>query len=101
MRSLAALLSLCAATVLLCDCSALQAAKQSASDSFHTSFRSSFKTSFIKSCESGGTSEKLCGCVENSFERNYTDDQLMKMAANDPDTNNALAAAARVCAKAH
>jgi hypothetical protein len=94
MRSLASLTSLCAAAALLTGCSAVHAAQ----DSFHSSFRSSFKTSFVKSCTGTGASEKLCTCVEGKVEAANTDDQLMKMSADSPETSKMLADAAKACA---
>jgi hypothetical protein len=97
MRPLAALASLCAAA-LLTGCSAVHSAQQSAADSFHSSFRTSFKTSFIKSCTGSGASEKLCTCVEGKVEAANTDDQLMKMSADSPETTKMLADDAKACA---
>ena len=97
MRPLATLVSLCAAAALLCDCSAMHNAQQAATDSFHKSFRTSFKDSFVKSCTAQGATTKLCDCVEASMERDYTDDQLMKMSSSGDDANKAVSAAAHVC----
>jgi hypothetical protein len=81
--------------VILGGCSALQ---QSAAGGFHSGFRSSFKSSFIKSCMAQpGASEALCGCVATALERAHTDDQLIKMSPDDPDTNAELENDARAC----
>jgi hypothetical protein len=98
MRSLAPSIGLCTAVALLSGCSAIHAAAQNATDGFHTGFRSSFKTSFIKSCTRQGTSEKLCTCVEGKIAAANTDDQLMKLTADDDATRWMLQKAARACA---
>jgi hypothetical protein len=84
--------------VVFAGCSAIHNAQQSATSSFHSGFRSSFKSNFMKSCTAQvGTTETLCGCIESTLERGYTDDQLIKMAADDPETGKKLAEAARAC----
>lgn len=80
--------------VALVGCNALQ----SAAGGFHSGFRSSFKSNFIKSCTAqAGASEALCGCVAATLERAHTDDQLIKMSPDDPDTNTELNDDARAC----
>ncbi len=76
----------------------MNALQQSEMGGFHTGFRSSFKSSFIKSCMAqAGASEALCGCVAATLERAHTDDQLIKMSPDDPDTNGELNDDARAC----
>jgi uncharacterized membrane protein len=99
LRLLTRLASIGAAIALLSACSAIHAATQGATDSFHSSFRASFKSSFVKACTGQGASEKLCGCVEATLERDNTDDQLMKMTADSKETNKQLAAATKACAQ--
>jgi len=95
---LAASAVLFAAASLFGGCGAAKSLQQTAADSFHTSFRSSFKTSFMKSCTSAGAPEQRCDCVEATLERDYTDDQLVKMSANSSEAEQKLADAARACA---
>ena len=84
--------------VIFAGCSAIHNVQQSAASGFHSGFRSSFKSSFIKSCTAQvGTTEALCGCVESTLERANTDDQLIKMSADDPETSKKLGEAARAC----
>ena len=84
--------------VVFAGCSAIHNVQQSATSGFHSGFRSSFKSSFIKSCTAQvGATETLCGCIESTLERENTDDQLMKMTADAPETSKKLAAAARAC----
>jgi hypothetical protein len=84
--------------IILAGCSAVHNVQQSAATGFHSGFRSSFKSSFIKSCTAQvGTTDALCGCIESTLERQNTDDQLIKMSADDPETGKKLAAAARAC----
>jgi hypothetical protein len=84
--------------VVSAGCSAIHNVQQSATSGFHSGFRSSFKSSFIKSCTAQvGTTETLCGCIESTLERENTDDQLIKMTADAPETSKKLAAAARAC----
>jgi hypothetical protein len=97
MRPLARLTSLLPAIALLCACSAIHNATQAAQDSFHSGFRKSFKSGFMKSCSADGASDKLCGCVEATLERKYTDDQLMKMAGDSDESRWQLQAATRAC----
>ncbi|MGC9991258.1 MAG: hypothetical protein ABSD52_02510 [Candidatus Cybelea sp.] len=81
--------------VTLVGCNALQ----SAAGGFHSGFRSSFKSNFIKSCTAqAGASEALCGCVAATLERAHTDDQLIKMSPDDPETNQELNRDASACA---
>jgi hypothetical protein len=85
--------------VILAGCSAIHNVEQNATSGFHSGFRSSFKSSFIKSCSAqAGATESLCGCVAATLERENTDDQLMKMSPDDPETGKELADAARACA---
>ncbi|MGA2760067.1 MAG: hypothetical protein ABSF08_07100 [Candidatus Cybelea sp.] len=82
--------------VILAGCSALQ---QSVASGFHSGFRSSFKSSFVKSCMTqAGASEALCGCVAATLERTHTDDQIVKMSPDDPETSKELVDDARTCA---
>jgi hypothetical protein len=84
--------------VILAGCGAIHSVQQSATSEFHSGFRSSFKSSFMKSCTAQiGTTDTLCGCIESTLEREHTDDQLMKMTADDPETSKKLAEAARAC----
>ncbi len=81
--------------VILGGCNALQ---QSAAGGFHSGFRSSFKSSFIKSCTAQAVaSEALCGCVAATLERAHSDEQLIKMSPDDPDTSTELNDDARAC----
>ncbi len=80
---------------MLVGCNALQ----SAAGGFHSGFRSSFKSKFINSCTAqAGASESFCGCAAAILERAHTDDQLIKMSPDDPETNRELLGAAHACA---
>ncbi|MFZ0682566.1 MAG: hypothetical protein WAM84_06790 [Candidatus Cybelea sp.] len=84
--------------VVFAACSAIHNAQQSAATGFHSGFRSSFKSSFMKSCTAQvGTTETLCGCIESTLERENTDDELIKMTADAPETSKKLGEAARAC----
>jgi hypothetical protein len=84
--------------VVLAGCGAVHNAQQSATTGFHSGFRSSFKSSFMKSCAAQvGTTDTLCGCIESTLERENTDDQLIKIAADAPETTKKLGEAARAC----
>ncbi|MGB8150155.1 MAG: hypothetical protein WCE97_03065 [Candidatus Cybelea sp.] len=84
--------------VVFAGCGAIHNAQQSAATGFHSGFRSSFKSSFMKSCTAQvGTTETLCGCIESTLERENTDDELIKMTADAPETSKKLGEAARAC----
>jgi hypothetical protein len=84
--------------VLFAGCSSIHNVQQSATNGFHSGFRSSFKSSFIKSCTAQvGATDTLCGCIESTLERENTDDQLMKMTADAPETSKKFAEAAGAC----
>jgi hypothetical protein len=66
---------------------------------FHQSFQTSFRQSFMKSCTTQpGTSQPTCGCVVDQLERKNSDQDLMKLAADDDAARKALADAAQTCA---